>query len=287
MKKIEDIQTHLGTPIKIEVVAYDEGKAQRAIQRAFAEAARIEAAYSRFIENNALSALNANIGEWVDVSEELYALIAFGIRVGERSHGAFNLTVKSILEGWGYDANYSLTEGASSGQVGTLECHEGRVRATASVDLGGLGKGYAIDRMVNELTDFSNIMVNAGGDLFARGQDLKGPWKVALEHPTNAHQAIGIIEVDNFAVGASSPLRRQWRDRHHLVDPHAGEPAHEMLAVFTQAPAALLADAYSTALFSLGFEKAAQLIPDLPIEALLMGPDGRGWMSEGFRGELF
>lgn len=286
MKKIQEQQVHLGTNINIEIVAYDEDKAQRAIERAFAEAARIEARYSRFIEDNELSQLNAQLGEWVEVSDELYELISFGIRVQERSDGAFNLSVKSILEGWGYDPQYSLQE-QKPGETGSIEAKEGKVRCHAEIELGGLGKGYAIDRMVNQLADFSNILVNAGGDLFARGQDLEGPWKVALEHPTDITKGIGIVEVDKFAIGASSPSRRRWRDKHHLVDPKQACPANGMLAVYTQAPAALLADAYSTALFAMGFESAAKKLPELPIEALLIGPDGRGWKSNGFKGELF
>ena len=286
MKKIQETQNHLGTPVTIQVVAYDENKAQRAIERAFAEAARIEAAYSRFIKGNELATLNAKVGEWVTVEDELYELISFGVRVGERTQKAFDLSVKSLLEGWGYDADYSLQE-KEAGHIGSIELAEGRVRCSAEIELGGLGKGYAIARMCNQLADFTNIMVNAGGDLFAKGQDEDGPWKVALEHPTDETKAIGIVEVDGFSVGVSSPLRRQWRDRHHLVDPKESQPAGQMLAVYTQADVALIADAYSTALFVLGFEKAATLLPDLPVEALLIGPDGQGWRTDGFKGGLF
>jgi len=286
MKKIEETQTHLGTTIKIEVVAYDEEKAKRAIERAFAEAARIERSYSRFIAGNELAQLNEQTGKWHDVDDELLELIKFGLRVNERTQGAFDLTVKSVLEGWGYDADYSLEE-RIPGNTGQVEIDHTRVKADAEIDLGGLGKGYAIDRMMNHFTEFTNVMVNAGGDLFAKGQDLDGPWKVALEHPTDSNKGIGIVEVDGFSLCASSPLRRQWRDRHHLVNPEAKAPADQMLAVYTQGPAALIADSYSTALFAMGFEKAAQALPELPVEALLIGPDGQGWMSEGFEGELF
>jgi FAD:protein FMN transferase len=286
MKKIQETQTHLGTPINIDVVAYDEDKARRAIERAFAEAARIEASYSRFIDGNELTNLNSKIGEWVDVDHELFELISFGVRIGERTNGAFDLSVKSILEGWGYDPEYSLEE-KTAGHTGTIELGDGRVRCSAEIELGGLGKGYAIDRMMNELTDFTNVMINAGGDLLAKGQDKDGPWKVALEHPTDAKKGIGIVELDGISICASSPLRRQWRDRHHLVNPKEEKPADQMLAVYTQADAALIADAYSTALFAMGFEQAAALLPELPIEALLIGPDGQAWKSNGFVGQLF
>ena len=90
-----------------------------------------------------------------------------------------------------------------------------------------------------------------------------------------------------MAVGASSPARRKWRNRHHLVDPIRREPAQGMMGVFTQAETALWADIYSTALFVLGFERAQALLPTLKVEALLVASDGRVFKSEGFRGELY
>lgn len=278
----------LGSLITIQVDAYDEGRARQAMQRAFAEAERIEQRYSRFIEGNDLARLNAQVGEWVDLGEEFFELIAFGERLRRKTQGAFDLSVKSLLEGWGYDANYSLKEG-EAGHLGAVEIMaEGRrVKLNAEIDLGGLGKGYALDRMVNQLADFANICVDAGGDLYARGETEGKPWRAAFEHPTETAKAIGVVEVDKLALGCSSPARRQWRDRHHLVDPSTKNPAANMLAVYTQAPAGLLADAYSTALFALGFERAQALLPELPVEAMLIGPDMQVFRSPTFRGELF
>ncbi len=286
MGKISLTESHLGTSIRITVLCPDEHKARSAIKEAFKEAARIEAAYSRFIDGNDLTKLNERCNEWVEVEKELMHLIEFARDMQIRSCGAFDITVKSILEGWGYDPDYSLKE-SQSGKIGKVEINANKVRIGAEIDLGGLGKGYAIDQMVKKLSDFPNIMVNAGGDLFARGNDEKGPWRVALEHPKNITLGIGIVEVDNFAVGASSPLRRRWRNRHHLVDPKTGLPACKMQAVYTQAASAILADSYSTALFALGFEDAIKLLPNLPVEALLIGSQGEVWQSPDFKAELF
>jgi thiamine biosynthesis lipoprotein len=154
--------------------------------------------------------------------------------------------------------------------------------------LGGLGKGYAIDLMKKILDGFDHLLIDAGGDIFAKGKALDGAaWRLAFEHPKDVSQAIGIVEVDNFAVACTSPLRRKWRNRHHIVNPKKLAPACDMLAVYTQGADGITADAYSTALFVMGYEQSKKTVVDLPVEAMLVGPDGSVWKSEGFRGELF
>ena len=287
MHTIEVTRRQLGTPILVSVVAEDRARAEAAIERAFAECERIERAYSRFSEGNELAALNAQVGQWAEVSEELYKLIEFGERVKARTDGAFDLSVKSILEGWGYDAAYSLQE-ATPGRVGALELDGTRVKLSTPIELGGLGKGYAIDRMDGALANFANVHINAGGDIRVRGVDSAGaPWRLVFEHPTDTSQAIGYVDTSDLALACSSPSRRRWRNLHHLVDPRTAQPADGMLAVYTQSKSALLADAYSTALFVLGYEKARDLVPELPVEAMLVSPQGKLFRSSGFKGKLF
>lgn len=267
----------------------ERSRAHPILEQAFGQAKAFEERYSRFHEGNILAALNARVGEWVEVSEELYALLKFGVRLSEETGGAFNLTVKSILEGWGYDAHYSLNEGLP-GQTGVIELQDSpcRVYATAPLELGGLGKGYILDRIVESLKGFSNFCVNAGGDLWAQGVNERGePWKALFEHPTDPTQAIGWVEVDGFALACSSPSRRRWRNRHHLVDARVKAPANAMLAVYTQTKTGFLADAYSTALFVMGFEAARSAVERFPVQAMLVSPRGEIYRTPCFRGELF
>jgi thiamine biosynthesis lipoprotein len=288
MKTIEQERELLGTRIVLKVRAWDERRVLPKMTLAFKEVERIDQTFSRFRQGNALAMLNSKVGEWVTVSRELLELLSFADRVRERTEGAFDVTVKSLLDGWGYNAEYSLQEQAP-GQLGRVEFGEGRqVRISAEVDLGGLGKGYAIDRMVAILEGIPNLCVDAGGDIFARGEAEDGkPWKIVFEHPADSSLAIGEVQVDGFALASSSPLRRKWRDRHHLVDPQRGLPAENMLAVYTQAPAALIADTYSTALFALGFDRAQAILPRLPVDALLISPNGDAVKSPGFQGEMY
>lgn len=312
MKRFTFEERHLGTPIVLQLIVEGEdfeaeSSASQMARLCFDECERIEKTYSRFLEDTALAELNAQVGEWARVEEEFYRLLEFGEHLRERTSGAFDLSVKGILESWSYDKSYSFEAGESGGlgAAGRMELRttldEGfEVRLSVPVELGGLGKGYAIDRMVNELSghcgelrNLRGFCINAGGDLFVQGSDENGePWRILFEHPTDTSLAIGEVRLYGpLALAASSPSRRHWKNgekiRHHLVDPRTGEPAQNMLAVYIQAPAALLADAYSTALFVLGFEEAKMLVPQLPLEAMLIGAEGQFWKSEGFKGELF
>lgn len=290
MKIIDITREQLGSAFHVMVVLSnaEEFRGREAVDRAFDEVVRIERTYSRFSQDNELARLNARVGEWVTVSSELYRLIQWGVALQQKTEGAFDLSVKTVLEGWGYDATYSLQEGRA-GRIGAIELAEdGRVRLQAEIELGGLGKGYALDQMVSFLKEFPHFCVNAGGDLWAQGHDVTGkPWKVLFEHPTDPSQAIGSVEVDGLALACSSPSRRAWRGRHHLVDPHTGAPAQNMLAVYTQATSGLWADAYATALFVMGYERARERVADYSVEAMLIGPQGQIHRTPGFGGELF
>lgn len=285
MPRFEASRELLGTQVSLILVA-DENLLPNALE----ECARIEAAFSRFIGGNELANLNAAAGDWTEVGPELFELLVFGERVRIATDGAFDLSVKSILDGWGYDSDYSLKEGAA-GSTGKITAKCGYVKVEAPVDLGGLGKGYAIDRMKLKLETaegLQGMLINAGGDIFASGVDENGaPWKVAFEHPSDPQLAIGTVNVDGFALASSSGNRRAWADKHHLVDPKSKRPADKMQAVYVQAPQAIVADAYATALFVMGYEKARKELSELPVEALLVATNGDLFSSEGFVGELF
>jgi FAD:protein FMN transferase len=285
MNKFKESKELLGTLVSLAICSEENPK--EAFESAFAECERIEKAYSRFIESNELAKLNENCGKWVSVSDELLSLLKAGEEFCVKSGGAFDLSVCSVLEGWGYDRELSLKEG-SEGQTGKLEFKEAMFRTSAPIDLGGLGKGYAVDKMRVVLKNYcENFFINAGGDTWCEGKDLNGPWKLFFENPRDSKQAIGSMEALNIACASSSANRRSWRDKHHLVEPQTMEPANKMLAVYTQASTAIEADAYSTALFVAGFDKAREMISTLPIEAMLISPQGNIWKAEGFKGELF
>lgn len=286
--KIEEKREILGTVITVSIVDENEEKSRMVVREAFKECERIKSLYSRFKPDSEVSKLNSRVGEWVKVDPEFYGLIVWGNKFKEDTKGAFDITVKSVLEGWGYDSNYSFQE-RRGGEIGTIELNSNmQVKVTSEIDLGGYGKGYAIDQMLKKLIDFDNVFIDAEGDVFGKGLNEKGePWRVFFKHPTNEEEVIGSVFVDNFALACSNARVKKWGKRHHLVNPRTLQPANEMLCVYAQASSAVLADAYSTALFVLGYAEAKKILPRLPVEAMLISPEGRIFKSPGFRGELY
>ena len=256
------------------------------IEKAFSECERIDRAFSRFREGNELAELNAGVGEWMEVGEELFKLLLYGERLKEESEGAFDLTVCGVLEGWGYDKEYSF-EAGEKGRCGTVELrNDGQVRVTAPVDLGGIGKGYALERMVEVMKEgCEKFLVDAGGDIYATES------RVAFEHPMDKDSAIGVVNVQDFYLASSSGNRRQWssggQERHHLVNVDSGEPARGMLAVYTQGKSGMVVDGWATALFVMGYEKAKERAGKCPVEFMLVSVAGEIFKTEGFKGELF
>jgi len=128
-----------------------------------------------------------------------------------------------------------------------------------------------------------SFCVDAGGDIYAQGSG----WKAAFEHPLNEGEVIGGVEVDGFYLASSSASKRKWGKSHHLINTASGECADDMLAVYIQGGDGTLVDAYSTALYVMGFERGVEMISTLPVEAMLISKEGAIFRSKGFKGELF
>lgn len=296
LEVIDRSEEILGSVIRITVVCADEKlhAADNAIQSAFDECKRLDLSYSRFRSGNLLTEINTKVNEWQTVNGELFYLLKAAYEISEKTDWAFDLGVKEVLENWGYDANYSFkekdkTNGDGGDKSKSFELGpDNLVKLFRTIELGGLGKGYALDLMVKKLAAFENFCVDAGGDIFAKGMPKDDtPWRIFFEHPKNINEAMGEVEVDGFFLASSNPLKRKWAKYHHLVDPKTNLPANKMLAVYIQADSGLMADAYSTALFVLGFDKAVNLLEQLPIEAMLVSSEGQIFRTKNFKGELY
>ncbi len=129
--------------------------------------------------------------------------------------------------------------------------------------------------MAHCLNACENIFINAGGDVYARGYTPDGrPWRALLGHPTDTRRAIGETVLDGYFLAGSSPLVRQWRDRHHLVDAQTLAPASDMTAVWVLAEAGIVADGWSTACFVSGYDHAKMLAETHDLSVLLIARDG-------------
>jgi len=294
MKYVSDQHEYLGTQIFVEIGDQSEQKAKNILTTIFTEANRIEQKFSRFLDRSALSQANHTLEKWQTIDDEFMSLLKAAKQLQDQTD-VFDISIKSVLDSWGYDENYSLMPKDKPGSIGAFELNEDKkqVRLTAEIDFGGLGKGYFLDQAVYILQNHSieNALINAGGDVYAVGQDSEAnPYKILLENPFKINQVLGETILNDTFAGSSAPTKRKWRDKHHLVDPIGKEPADKSLIVYTQnKTSGLLADGWSTALFVLGFEEAKSLLieQNYPVEAFLIAPDERWWMTPKFKGTLY
>jgi FAD:protein FMN transferase len=233
------------------------------------EFARLEAMLSRFRPESELSRLNRERS--IEASEELRELVALAVDAREQTGGRFDPTLHDAVVAAGYDRTFeelvddgTETPPASGGGELTIRGNRIELGPNASLDLGGIAKGYAADRCVPLLAAHGPALVNAGGDLAISGPRAQGRrWPVAVEVPSG----LLTVELDEGGLATSGRNRRRWRrggeERHHLIDPRTLRPAEGgPLSVTVAAASATSAEILSKALF---------LADDPELEAKLAG----------------
>jgi thiamine biosynthesis lipoprotein len=175
----------------------------------------------------------------------------------------------------------------------------GRIKSAAlertgqSVDLGGIGKGYAADKVIGIFKKFgvTSAYTNYGGNVATIGTKPDGsPWHVGIQHPRQTDGLIGVISVAGKSVVTSGDYQRCFMARdgkryHHIIDPRTGYPAENgLIGVTVVADSSTKADALSTAVFVLGLEKGLQILKAFPgTEAILISADMSVSLTEGLK----
>ncbi len=288
MRLIERQKNFMSTTITIKVVQIAEPtvKINSAIEEAFGEFDRIVKQYTRFNENSELSNLNRQAGSWVKVSEEFCTLVNKMLKLSRASDGAFDPTVIDFLEIYGYDPNYDFSKlnnpklneiiadrvkKRSSWQEIKVDLKRNRIKLAQDqrIDLGGIGKGYAIDCAANKLLAVSsNFLIDGGGDICAHGLNIEGMlWRAALKvKKNNIEEIIGEVELNNSSIASSGSWARKFKQFHHLINPRTGKPhTVDYSTVFVQAVNSTESDGWATALFIGGRELAEKLPMELKV----------------------
>lgn len=291
----------MGTLVEITVSHSDPELAQTMITQAFDEMSRIEKLMSTYIPDSEISQINRAAGKKaIPVSPEVEEVIHEGIFWSEQSKGAFDLTVEPLVQLWGFDGeievipgNKTLKKTASLVNYKDIEIKNHTVKLTRTgmaINVGGLAKGYAVDRAVSLLRgQVGNGIVNAGGDLYAFGKkDPKTPWNIGLQHPRQPQELLAAFAVQNQAVATSGDYQRYFiKDGvryHHIFDPRTGKPAREMISATLITTEVMEADALATAVFVMGPHKAIEWVDSMEnVEAMLVLADQTIVYSQHFR----
>lgn len=284
----------LNTLVEITVEGERESKAERAVELAFAEIKRIENLMSRHREGSEVYLINQQaFQKEIPISPELFSLIKTAQIYTKKTNGAFDITVTPLLLLWKkvkQRGKLPSTEeikkalslvGAEKIILGEKEHTIKLAQPGVQIDLGGIAKGYAVDKAIEVLKKegISRALVNAGGDLYTLGHPLKRDhWRVGVQDPYNKTNILGIIKLKNMAVATSGNYERFFelggRKYCHIVNPQTGYPVPGMLSVTIIAPTTLEADILATAVFVLGAQEGMNLIDSLPqIEGIIITPD--------------
>ena len=301
---VDRTEAVMGTRVYVQLWADDAGKGNAAIESVMEEMRRIDALMSHYKPDSQVSLINQHAAkEPVQVDPELFDLLRLSTHFSEITLGAFDITYASV----GYLYNYPLHVHPTEEQIRTAlpavnwrnlqfdaAHHTIRFgRPGMRIDLGGIAKGYAVDRGVAILKarGIQHALVTAGGDSRLLGDHLGRPWLVSIAHPDEPHnpdKVVTRIPLSDAAVSTSGDYERYFDEDgvryHHIIDPHTGHPATKVRSATIIGPTATQTDGLSKTAFVLGPEKALEIINRMPdFDAVLVTPAGKLLYSNGLR----
>jgi thiamine biosynthesis lipoprotein len=290
----------MGTLWNIEVV--DHGRpdeARRAIDRAYGELSRIDDLMSEWKPESPISQVDAAAGKnAVEVPAELREIIERSIRYSEITEGTFDVTWRGMGNIWHFDDAFVVPSQAAVAKARKninyrairIEGHSIYLPAGMSIGLGGIAKGYAVDRaaLVLKQTGFNDSVVDGGGDVLLSGTKNGQPWHLGIQDPRRAHsQILGVAAVSDMALVTSGDYERfrivNGVRYHHIIDPRTGWPATASISVSVMSKTAEQGVVLAKGIFMLGPEKGLALARAQGVEAMVVDPDQKQYLTEGFR----
>jgi FAD:protein FMN transferase len=287
-------QISMGTVIEITLMADDEEQANKAALQAFQEVKRIEQLMSPKIESGDVFRINQSSGkEWVKVSPETIEVIKKAQEITKLSEGGFDITVGPLSELWRKAREKKtpppveeVEEKLGLVNFKNIEVDkEGKVflkKKGMAIDLGGIAKGYAVDRAFDVLRSlgYKNLIVNAGGDLKVGGLKNHQPWSIGIQNPRKSQNILGRISVSDMAIATSGDYEKffpyEGKRYHHIFNPRDGFPAEGCQSVTIVTKDCITADGLATAVFVLGPEKGYALCQKLNgVQCLIVDREGK------------
>jgi thiamine biosynthesis lipoprotein len=283
----------MGTLVGVTARGQDRDVLEQAIRGAFAEMERLQATLSEWRPDSAVSRVNQSAGLVpVRVPLELMEVMQVAGAVSRASDGAFDSTWASLSDIWNLDApNFRPPAAEMVAAARKLVDYRDVIldaraqtaflrRKGMRLGLGGIAKAYIAERAADlaVASGVSHILIDAGGDVVARGRQGERPWTVGIRDPRSASHVLATLALHDEVIATSGDYEHfidvDGHRYHHLLDPRVGYPASASRSATVIAPGGALAEALATALFVLGPSGLEILSGYAQTAALLV--DGKG-----------
>jgi thiamine biosynthesis lipoprotein len=271
----------MGTVFTVAVYGRDRTFLSEVVEEVFEEVDRLDEQMSNYKPESELSAINRMAASRpVVVESGLFHLLEISVGRSEETGGAFDITVGPLMKSWGFFRGRGrLPTRAEISQVlkrvgyqhlkldaerRTIRFDEGGVE----IDLGGIAKGYAVDRAVEILRSngITSALVSSGmSSIYALGSPPgEHGWKITVRAPYNAHEAGDVLHLQNYSVSISGNyekfLKIAGKNYCHIMNPHNGWPVEGMLSTAVLAPTGTDTDGRSAGFFVMGLERARKCL---------------------------
>ena len=300
-------QMLMGTVVFVTAVGADERIAQRAAKAGLDEIRRLEELLSTWIPTSELSQVNAAAGrESIQVSQETFEVLTQSLEVAKLTQGGFNIALGPAVNAWNVSGEGQVPRQEdlealrpqielSNLQLDEITRSVWLRRPGMSIDVGGIGKGYAADlaAKVMRTTGATAGVVALSGDIktFGRMPDTQR-FVFGIQHPRKEQgEVLGRIELEDEAVSTAGDYQRYFiKDGvrfHHILDPKTLHPARGCQSVTVIAKDGVMADGLDTGIFVMGPDKGMALIESLPdVEGVIVDQEGTVFVSSGLKGRL-
>jgi thiamine biosynthesis lipoprotein len=261
---------------------------------------RLDKKLSPYIENSEIALVNRMAArEPVTISQEFFRLLETSFEYAKLTEGAFDITFASIGHRYDYRKGIKPNKSMIEHALPLIDYHNVRLDADRStvffektgvrIDLGGIAKGYAVDRGIELLQQegVTHALISAGGDSRLLGDHRGRPWHIGIQAPRDKKRMAAMLPLANTAISTSGDYERFFeRDGvryHHIISPETGRSADTLQSVTILGPNATRTDALSTSVFVLGADKGMALINRLKdVDAVIIDSRGEMITSDGF-----
>ncbi|MDD5449822.1 MAG: FAD:protein FMN transferase [Candidatus Omnitrophica bacterium] len=268
----------------------------KAINLALNRMQEISVKFNSLDKRSPIYAFNDN--ETPITDPELLSVIKKALEISRESEGAFDITVAPLLELWGfYDKKFRVPDARQIkdclARIGYrhLSIDNGKLikdNAGVKIDLGGIGKGYAISEAVKVLkkNGVNSALIDCGGDVYALGKKRNRSWRIGIKDP-RGEGIVGYIDAEDTAVMSSGDYERFFlidgRLYHHIFNPMTGYPTEGISGVTVIYKDPVIAQPWTKAPFVLGPRKSMQLFNDAGVDAMVITDSGEKLYTPDFR----